>query len=76
MKVTPAYGRIASAKFRYITVCLQVESFLVNLCAAEAARSRFAHMANRRPSWTALAECAGVISRYWITVGIPYVIFF
>ncbi len=25
---------------------------------------------------TALAECAGVIARYWITVGIPYVIFF
>lgn len=27
-----------------------------------------------RRAGTALAECAGVTARYWITVGIPYVI--
>lgn len=42
---------------------------------AGAAHGRSAHdRAGHRG--TALAECAGVIARYWITVGIPYVILF
>lgn len=76
VKVTPAYCKITSAK---ITLHNSLSPSLIisnqSVGGRDRARTLGAH------DWaghigTALAECAGVIARYWITVGIPYVIFF